>query len=95
MQPSNNQELIFFDDFTSNELDHKKWNVEITGEIHNNEQQAYIDSSETIYLQQGSDTVNGVLVIQPRYRKGYVTPQGDIFDFVSGRINTREKIEFT
>jgi beta-glucanase (GH16 family) len=38
---------------------------------------------------------NGVLVIQPRYRQGYVTPQGDVFDFVSGRIHTCNKIEFT
>jgi beta-glucanase (GH16 family) len=95
MQPSNNQELIFFDDFASNELDHSKWNVEITGDKVNNEQQAYIESPETIYLQQRSDKSHGVLVIQPRYRKGYVTPQGDIFDFVSGRINTRKKFEFT
>lgn len=95
MQPSNTQELIFFDDFTSTELDRETWNVESTGKIHNNEQQAYIDSSETIYLQQGSDTANGVLVIQPRYRQGYVTPQGDTFNFISGRINTRKKIEFT
>lgn len=95
MQPLNNQELIFFDDFTSNELDNEKWNAEVSGEIHNNEQQAYIDSSETIYLQQGSEIANGVLVIQPRYSKGYVTSQGDTFDFVSGRINTCQRFAFT
>ena len=95
MHMSNKQELIFFDDFTSDELDRSKWNVEVTGKVHNNEQQAYIDSPETIYLQQGSDSANGVLVIQPRYRKGYVTQHGDTFDFVSGRINTCQKIEFT
>jgi beta-glucanase (GH16 family) len=93
MQPSNTQDVIFFDDFTSDVLDRTKWNVEITGNIHNNEQQAYIDSSETIYLQQGMENANGALVIHPRSRDGYVTPQGSTFDFVSGRINTRERFE--
>jgi beta-glucanase (GH16 family) len=95
MQPSNDQELIFFDDFTSNELDREKWNVEISGEIHNKEQQAYIDSSETIYLQSGADTAQGVLVIHPRYRQGFITQEGDQSDFVSGRINTRKRFELT
>lgn len=94
MYSSNNQKVIFFDDFTSNELDRKQWNVEVTDKIHNNEQQAYIDSTETIYLQQGVDSANGVLVIEPHYHPGYITQQGDKFDFVSGRINTHEKLEF-
>ncbi|NOH02812.1 MAG: glycoside hydrolase family 16 protein [Chloroflexi bacterium] len=93
--PHDNNNLLFFDDFTSNELDRSKWNVEITGGIMNDEQQAYIDSPETIYLQQEYDSAHGVLVIHPRYRKGYITPQGNSFDFVSGRINTRAKFEFT
>lgn len=85
------QEIVFFDDFTADELDRTKWNVETTGNVHNNEQQAYIDSSETVFLQQGLEHTNGALVIQPRFHKGYITPQGNVFDFVSGRINTREK----
>lgn len=93
MSPVNEQELIFFDDFTADKLDRTKWNIEITGNIHNKEQQAYIDSSETIFLQHGLEHANGVLVIQPRFRKGHITPQGNVFDFVSGRINTREKFE--
>lgn len=88
-------EIIFFDDFISNTLDRSKWNVEITGQVVNNEQQAYIDSTETLYIQPGDvDTAHGSLVIHPRYRAGYVTPQGESYDFVSGRINTREKMEF-
>lgn len=94
MPSPDNSDLIFFDDFTSHELDRSKWNVEITGQIHNKEQQAYIDSPETIYLQPEADTANGVLVIQPRYRR-CVSPQGDTFDFVSGRIHTRGKFQFT
>ena len=93
---SSNHEVIFFDDFSSEKLDRSKWNVEITGKTGNNEQQAYIDSPETIYIDQGyPDTSHGALVIHPRYQQGYITQQGRSFDFVSGRINTRNKMEFT
>lgn len=94
MQPPKDNGIIFFDDFTTNELDRNNWNVVVTEEIYNNEQQAYIDSEETIYLLEKEEDANGVLVIQPRYRKGYVSKKGDIFDFVSGRINTRGKFYF-
>jgi beta-glucanase (GH16 family) len=88
-------ETIFFDDFTSDQLDRSIWNVEITGQTVNNEQQAYIDSPETIYIKQGDlITTHSALVIHPRYRPGYLTPQGKTLDFISGRINTRGKMEF-
>jgi len=95
-QPSKS-EIVFFDDFASEALDRSKWNVEITGPIYNNEQQAYIDSAETIYTDKTYDVEgesNGVLVIQPRYCPGFVTPEGNTFDFTSGRINTLGKVEF-
>jgi len=92
----NKPEVVFFDDFITDELDRSKWNIEITGQTVNDEQQAYIDSVETIYIDKGHhEHANGVLVIHPRYQQGYVTPQGDSFDFTSGRINTRGKLEFT
>mgnify|MGYP001766285284 CR=1 FL=1 len=91
-----NHELLFFDDFSSEKLDRSKWNVEITGKTVNDEQQAYIDSPEVIYIHQGdSSTSGGTLVIHPRYQPGFTTPQGKSFDFVSGRINTHHKMEFT
>jgi len=82
-------QTIFFDDFSGSKLDRSKWNVEITGTTNNHEQQAYVDSSSTIYID------NGILVIQPRYTPGFKTPEGKTFDFISGRINTRKKLEFT
>lgn len=89
-------EVIFYDDFSSESLDRSKWNVEITGKTVNNEQQAYIDSPETVYIDQDCpDTSRGALVIHARCQQGYITPQGRSFDFVSGRINTRHKMEFT
>ncbi len=95
-QPSES-EIVFFDDFTSDGLDRSKWNVEITGPVYNDEQQAYIDSAETIYTENSHEAegeTNGVLVIQPRYHPGFVTPEGNRFDFISGRINTLGKVEF-
>jgi beta-glucanase (GH16 family) len=82
-------QTVFFDDFSGAKLDRTKWNVEITGHTNNKEQQAYVDSSATIYIDHGS------LVIQPRFSPGYTTPEGNKFDFISGRINTSKKMEFT
>lgn len=90
-------EQIFFDDFKLGELDRTKWNVMITEKVYNNEQQAYIDSPETIYVVAGDQVPgasNGVLIIHPRYRPGFVTADGKTFDFISGRIDTRDKFDF-
>jgi len=91
---NNFEEVIFFDDFLDSELDRTKWNVGITGKIFNKEQQAYIDSEETIYLLPETESAKGVLVIHPRYHKGFTTKERKKFDFLSGRINTRSKFEF-
>lgn len=90
-------DVLFHDDFSSKELDRSKWNVRITGKIYNDEQQAYVDSSETIYVvseQEAPGANGGALVFHPRYRPGYVSPEGDGFDFVSGRIDTRDRFDF-
>jgi beta-glucanase (GH16 family) len=90
-------EVLFFDDFTSHELDRAKWNIRITGNTYNDEQQAYIDSAETLYIateDEAAGAYNGALIIHPRYRPGFVSPEGNRFDFVSGRIDTRDRFEF-
>jgi len=88
---------VFFDDFRAPALDRAAWNVRVTGATVNNEQQAYVDSSQTVsVLPDGSvPDSQGVLVIQPRFSPGFVTPEGRRFDFLSGRIDTREKVRFT
>src|SRR6478672_3224680 len=89
---------VFFDDFSGSELDRTKWNVIVTGRTVNDEQQAYVDSPDVLYLTRGADAAgaaNGALVIQPRFRKGFTTPEGHAFDFISGRLDTRSKITFT
>jgi beta-glucanase (GH16 family) len=83
---------LFEDDFQGTALDRAKWNVIVTGPAArtvNNEQQAYADSTEVL------EVAGGRLTIHPRYRPGYKTPDGKSFDFISGRINTRDKFEFT
>jgi beta-glucanase (GH16 family) len=91
-------ETVFFDDFAGPDLDRASWNVVTTGRTVNNEQQAYIDSKETIEIVHGREAAgadNGALAIHPRRREGFTTPEGRKFDFVSGRLESRGKVEFT
>ncbi len=90
--------LIFWDDFSSGQLDLSKWSVRTTGKVVNNEQQAYVNSSETIYvasLHEEAGDAHKALVLHPHYQPGFTTPDGQCFDFISGRIDTREKFHFT
>ena len=96
--PTPSPQLLFADDFSEKQLDRSKWNIIVTGRTVNNEQQAYIDSSDTITLGDGPETSgaeNGALVIRARPRAGFRTPEGRTFDFISGRLESRSKFEFT
>src|SRR5882757_10865033 len=87
--PSPNKgKVVFFDDFSGATLDRSKWNAEVTGMHVNGELQAYVDSAATIYVE------NNMLVLHPRYTEGFVTKDGQKFDFISGRINTKSKFDF-
>jgi len=95
--PARQPQTIFFDDFSGKELDRDTWNVIVTGRTVNNEQQAYVDSTDVLYITHGQEAQgaeNGALVIRAVYKPGFVTPQGRKFDFISGRIDTRGKFEF-
>jgi beta-glucanase (GH16 family) len=83
------ERTVFFDDFSGSDLDRSHWNVIVTGRTVNNEQQAYVDSPDVLSVS------NGVLVIHPRFRQAFKTPEGRAFDFISGRIDTRSKVSFT
>lgn len=94
-EASINKKEIFFEDFTGDRINRDHWNILVTGDIFNHEQQAYVDSQETVYTQPGDPTdANGVLVLQPRYHPNYTTRESKSFDFISGRIDTKGKIEF-
>lgn len=91
-------DTVFFEDFNGPKLDRAKWNVEVTGNTVNNEQQAYIDSSSVLYFVRGKaaqGAKNGALVIRAIYHAGYTSKEQKKYDFLSGRINTSKKMEFT
>ena len=95
---SGKTELVFFDDFNADRLDRTNWNVRVTGRTVNDEQQAYVDSEETIYIAAGLEAAGSdgyALVLHTRYRPGFITPEGNKFEFISGRLDTRDKFEFT
>jgi beta-glucanase (GH16 family) len=91
-------DTVFFDDFNGSALDRTKWNVEVTGHTNNDEQQAYVDSSSVLYFVHGEaaqGAKNGALVIKAIYHPGYTSKEGKKYDFLSARINTEKKMEFT
>ena len=91
-------DTVFFEDFNEKALDRTKWNVEITGHTNNNEQQAYVDSNATLYIVKGKaaeGAKNGALVIKGIYQPGFTSKEGKKYDFISGRINTEHKMQFT
>jgi beta-glucanase (GH16 family) len=63
----------------------------------NDEQQAYVDSAGTIYMVNGkAEGANkGALVLKAVYKPGHTSREQKKYDFVSGRINTRDKMMFT
>ncbi|QJD95032.1 glycoside hydrolase family 16 protein [Mucilaginibacter robiniae] len=91
-------DTLLFEDFNERNLNRNRWNVEVTGHTVNNEQQAYVDSATTLYLVRGKaaeGAKNGALVIKALYHPGYTSKEQHKYDFLSGRINTQAKFEFT
>ena len=82
-------DTLFYESFNNQTVDRSKWNVEVTGRTVNNEQQAYIDSANVLAQ------LDGKLMIKPVFQAGYTSNQQKQYDFLSGRINTRGKFEFT
>ena len=97
-QASSGREIVFADEFNAPSLDRSSWNVIVTGRVVNNEQQAYIDSPDTIAFVSGEaaeGAEGGALAIRALKRDGFTSPEGRAFDFVSGRLDTRDKVTFT
>ncbi len=92
------QEVLFFDDFSDDEIDRSKWNVRIMGKPHNREQQAYVDSADTLFIahdNRAKGATDGALVLQARFTPNFDTNEERIADFTSTRINSRGKFDFT
>lgn len=81
-------DTLFYESFSGNALNRAVWNVEVNDRADNNEQQAYADSAGIIVIDKG------LLTIKPVYHPGYSQNRAKMNDFVSGRINTRNKYEF-
>jgi hypothetical protein len=92
-------EVVFHDDFDGPALDRSKWGVFVTERSVNNEQQAYVDSPDTIEIVRVGEGSTGpatsALAIHPRFSPGYTTAGGRTFDFISGRLEGRGKNAFT
>jgi len=96
--PSAPQRTAFFDDFAAPTLDRSHWSVRVTGRTVNEEQQAYVDDTATVRIVTGAEAQgasNGALQIRARWRPGHLTAEGNRFDMVSGRLDTRDKVMFT
>ncbi|WP_086607380.1 glycoside hydrolase family 16 protein [Erythrobacter donghaensis] len=88
--------LLFADEFDGPALDRSKWNVVGMDFWVNNEQQAYLDSPDTIQIARDvAGAEGGALVLRPVYRPGVDTRKDRKADFISGRVNSQGKAEFT
>ncbi|WP_069309458.1 glycoside hydrolase family 16 protein [Porphyrobacter sp. LM 6] len=94
--PAEARKLVFADEFNAGALDRDHWNVVGMDFWVNEEQQAYLDSPDTVQFADdiaGAD--GGALVLRPVYRPGVDTLKSRKADFISGRINSLGKAEFT
>lgn len=90
------RELVFADEFNTSSLDRASWNVVGMDFWVNFEEQAYLDSPDTILFADGIEGADGgALVLKPVYRPGIDTRADRNADFISGRINSRDKVTFT
>ena len=88
--------IVFAEEFDGPALDRTKWNVVGMDFWVNNEQQAYVDSPDTIQFAADIDGAEGgALVLRPVYRPGVDARKDRKADFISGRIHSSGKAEFT
>lgn len=94
--PAAARELVWSEEFDAPELDRATWNVVGPDFWVNNEQQAYIDDASTVAIVEGAPGAEGgALMLRPLYRPG-VDPHAERkADFVSGRIDSKGKFDFT
>lgn len=90
------RELLFADEFNSGELDREKW-ITIGPDFWvNNEQQVYIDDPAVIGFTDGiSGAEDGVLILRPVFSPGIDPNKDRNAPFVSGRIESQGKFDFT
>ena len=95
-QEASDRTLIWADEFNAPELDRDKWGVIGPDFWVNNEQQAYVDAPAVLSVVDGlSGADGGALMLRPVFKPG-VDPHPDReADFLSGRVETQHKFDFT
>ena len=87
-------ELVWADEFDSEEIDESKWNkLRWRPGWVNNEQQAYTDRDINLYLDDGNLVIQGF--IEPGYYGTDYTGTAYNSDYTSGRMNTDDKVSWT
>lgn len=90
------RKLLFADEFDADTLDRSKWIVIGPEFWVNNEQQAYVDAPATIAVLQGmSGAEGGALMLRPVFKPGVDPHPQRKADFLSGRIESKGKFDFT
>ena len=90
------RELLFADEFNGSELDREKWITRGADLNVNDEQQVYIDDPSVIGFLEGIEGADGgVLMLRPLYQPGLDADKERNADFVSGRIESKGKFDFT
>lgn len=86
--------LLFADEFDT--LDRTRWSPRLTGQVVNGEVQAYVDEPATLEVvaDETAEAAGRCLVVSARYRPGFITEDGQRFDIVSGRLDTRDTFCF-
>jgi beta-glucanase (GH16 family) len=88
--------LLMSDEFNGEALDRTIWNVVGPDIWFNNEQQVYVDDPAVLSVVDGiAGADGGALMLRPLYKPG-IDPNPDrAADFVSARIHTQDKFDFT
>ncbi len=95
-EASIDRELIFADEFDADTLDREKWIVVGTDFWVNNEQQAYIDDPSVIaFTSEAEGAEGGALILRPVFKPGADPKPDRNAPFVSGRIESQGKFDFT
>ena len=95
-QQMEGRELIFADEFDGGTLDREKWVTVGPDFWVNNEQQMYVDDPAVINFMQGVEGAeNGVLMLRPVFNPGLDPSKDRNAPFVSGRIESKGKFDFT
>ena len=90
------RKLLWADEFNEAVLDRSKWSVIGSEFWVNNEQQAYVDDPAVLSIVEGASGADGgALMLRPVYKPGVDPHHQRKADFLSSRIKSQGKFDFT